>query len=482
MANTYTAESPSITPVARSSEVVTVTDVNGTDYDITFRYGVPAAISGIGSLSDIYDRRLSPAEVNLLQEAAANQRLSSGDPPLPKNASLGARTGAVRVLSASDGKATVAANITTQEARDTSFGIYTVPEYNKNGNTQTYPSYEIDAPEKELVYSDYSDIYSRGKGGTREKIIQSIGLIEATSHEYLLRASKKYNRFKLPVLDTYLQRTFAHVFFVKPSCSIQLSENGLTSQSKTPVNDANFSYMYQHSPELISELTQQSSNNETHFSFVLSNAAQSFSLTDEFIETDSYGKSYLGYDVAFGRHDAPSKTSGEFTISFQDDRDMSIYRLIKLWVSYIAGTYRGLYAPTDYSIENNIMDYGGAVYYILTAEDGETILFWSKYYGVFPTTVPSTQYSWSYGSILHAPTLEIPFKYSFKEDFNVDAITEFNFNAGLAPGSVSNLRYEKTYNEELGTVGKTWTGSPFIETEVVNGITYFKLRFKQVSD
>lgn len=479
MSNTYIAESPVTTPVAQNSEVLTVTDVNGIEHEITFRYGIPAAVSGIGSLTSIYDRKLTGTEINLLQEASANQGTMLGSPPILQNVTTAPRTSVVRVLSASDGKSTVAKNIGIEEFNDFSYGNYNVPDYVMPGNTQTYPSYEIDSPDKEIKYTDYSDIYSREKGGTREKIIQSIGLFEASPQEYIRQSSNKYNRFKFAVPDSVLQRTFAHVFFVKPNCNMQVSENGLINQSKTPVTDANFSYMYQHSPALISELTQHSGNNESHFSFVLSNAAASFSLSDEFIETDAYGKSYLGYDTTFGRHDAPSKTSGEFTITFQDDRDMSIYRLIKLWVSYIAGTYRGSYAPTDYSIENNILDYAGAVYYILTAEDGETILFWSKYYGIFPTTVPSTQYSWSYGSLLSAPTLEIPFKYSYKEDFNADAIIEFNYNAGLSPDITSTIQYEKTYDEELGTVGRAWTGPPFIETEIKNGITSYKLRFKR---
>ena len=151
-----------------------------------------------------------------------------------------------------------------------------------------------------------------------------------------------------------------------------------------------------------------------------------------------------------------------------------------MWVHYISGTFRGRFKAKQQTIDDHIMDYAGAVYYILTAEDGETILFWSKYYGVFPSTIPSTQYSWSHGTLLSNPTMDVTFKFSFKEDFNVDALVEFNKNAHVSDViKKGSLPYINTYNKTLGNVGNTWTGAPFIETYYEDGLTFFKLRFRK---
>ena len=128
----------------------------------------------------------------------------------------------------------------------------------------------------------------------------------------------------------------------------------------------------------------------------------------------------------------------------------------------------------------------------MTAEDGETILFWSKYYGVYPSTIPSNQYSWSAGTLLSHITLDVKFNYSWKEDYNLAAIAEFNYNSRLEDAIQSSdggnsVAMVPTYNKNLGTAGRTWVGAPFIETvyenggeagNYGNGNMVFKLRFR----
>ena len=116
-------------------------------------------------------------------------------------------------------------------------------------------------------------------------------------------------------------------------------------------------------------------------------------MNDEYINTDTYGKTYTGYKVTYGKHDVESKTAGTIDINFNDDAGFHIYQLIRLWVKYISGVYRGEFSPRNDDVFNKVLDYTGAIYYIITAEDGETILFWSKYYGVFPSTIPASA-SW----------------------------------------------------------------------------------------
>ena len=57
------------------------------------------------------------------------------------------------------------------------------------------------------------------------------------------------------------------------------------------------------------------------------------------------------------------------------------------------------------------------------------------------------------------PTIQ--FVYSFKEDYNPKALVEFNTNAGVGSGT---LKYAPTFDKNLGHVGATWVGAPFIET------------------
>lgn len=289
----------------------------------------------------------------------------------------------------------------------------------------------------------------------------------------------KYNRFKVANPDLVLQKAFPHVFFVRPSCNLISSENGGSLLSSLESNEL-FHYTWKSSPSVVKELVKN--NGQKHdFMLSLSNAVSNFSLNEEYINSDSYGRTYTGYKIAYGKHNIDSKTSGEFSVSFNDDRNLHIYQLHRLWVEYISGVYRGQISPTNENILNKILDYVGACYYFLTAEDGETIIFWSKYYGIFPTNVPAGQFSWSEGNVVNERKIDVNYKYSFKEDFNPYSILEFNYNARM---STNASKYVPIYDSALNHVGPTWVGTPFIELvkDTSTGTYVYKLRFCKASN
>lgn len=288
------------------------------------------------------------------------------------------------------------------------------------------------------------------------------------------KMSKMYNRFKMANPNIALQRGYAHVFFVRPKCNIMNSSaTGLIKELR---NSDIFQYAWKSSPDLIRELTIK--NGYKHdFMMSLSNFSNSFSLNDEFIENNTYGTTFTGYKIAYGKNNISSKTAGNFTITYSDDRNFHIYQLHRLWVEYINGVFRGTIVPLVADVFNKILDYTSAVYYILTAEDGETIIFWSKYYGVFPTTIPAGQYSWAAGNIITNPTIDIEYQYSFKEDFNPYTINEFNYNSRVESNGT---KYVPVFDRKLNQVGTTWVGAPFIELHKGDGGIYeYKLRFRE---
>lgn len=285
-----------------------------------------------------------------------------------------------------------------------------------------------------------------------------------------------YNRFKVANPNAPLQKGFAHVFFVRPDCNL-IDETGKKLIEDLTEHEL-FKYAWNHTPELLQELVQKNGKQNHDFMFSISNASASFSPNDEYINTDSYGKTFTGYRIAYGKNNTESKTAGTFNITFRDDRNLHIYQLHRLWVEYINGVYRGQLAPKKKYIFDKILDYATSCYYIVTAEDGETIIFWTKYYGVFPTTIPVGQYSWAEGNIINQTSLDISYQYSFKEDFNPYSLTELNYNSRI---SSSGINYIPVFDKNLGHVGRTWVGAPFIElieSKGTNNPYMFKLRFK----
>ena len=297
--------------------------------------------------------------------------------------------------------------------------------------------------------------------------------------------TQAYNKYKVPNPNDQLAKTFSHVFFVRPDCNIYASNSSASSEAPelTPSlsNLSEFFYANKHSPDILRQLTQSGSNYEHEFALFLSNKARSMQISDEYIVTDTYGDALTGYKVAYGKHNVESRTANKFTVHYIDDRDLNVYNLHKLWIDYISYVYRGKVWPKMEYIMNKVLDYPTCVYYIVCAEDGETIIFWSKYWGVFPTNAPSSAYSWNADNPggITKPEIDIDYQFSWKEDFNPLSLVEFNQHGKV--GNNGNFTYVPSYQSQVGGTGYTFTGTPFVETYKGNrDVPYtFKLRFRK---
>lgn len=290
----------------------------------------------------------------------------------------------------------------------------------------------------------------------------------------------EYNRFKIANPDDTLSKGFMHIFFLRPDLNI-LQNDKLTEQCK---NNPLISTMWKKKPDLLKQLVL--ANGMSHdYMYLLSNRVNGFNLVDSGLDTESYGKSIGAYTVKFARR-KDSELGGTIDLNFTDTRDLDIINLHKIWLDYAANVYRGIWSPKLAYINAREIDYATAIYVIVTAEDGETILFWSKYYGVFPVNVPYNALSWSANSVVSKPDLGITYDYAWKEDYNPAILTELNINT-FRRQHPKTQKYIPIFDEKTGHSGYTWTGAPFVESvsfkgnnvDPTNGSKYvLKLRFK----
>ena len=299
--------------------------------------------------------------------------------------------------------------------------------------------------------------------------------------DLIQKYSKNYNKFKLLNANDLLAHSFAHVFFVRPDCNLLAgsSSAGLKLANKVDTY-SEFYYALRHAPFLLQELVQTEAGLSHELALYLSNKADSFEVSDEYITSGTYGESCTGYKIPYGKTNIESQVGGKFSIMYHDDRDLHIYHLHRLWTNYISYVYRGKLNPKENYILNKVLDYPTCVYYILTAEDGETIIFWSKYWGVFPLEAPSSGFSYNKDNAggVSNPELKIEYQYAWKEYFNPLYLIEFNTHTQRLP-----FTYVPSFqNVKVGT-GYTWAGPPFIETlNNPNGLDVpytFKLRFRK---
>ena len=282
----------------------------------------------------------------------------------------------------------------------------------------------------------------------------------------------KFNRFKIAYPQLSLSKTFSHIFFTRPNLNIY-TNNKLTTLQPKLESDATFYYLHKNNPTLLRSLTKDFNSNHD-FNPFLSNVAESFELADEYIDTMEYGETLTGYKIKYGKNNIKSKTAGTISIMFTDDDQYRVYKIHKAWVDYISKVYRGEISPTRENIKKRVLDYAASIYYFVCGPDGETVLFWSKYTGVFPTVIPSAASAWSKGKILSQPEFSISYDYAWKEDFNPLSLAEFNLNGNKQNSYI----YAKTYEDTVLSTGRTFMEAPFVESVGDSNNYEFKLKFR----
>lgn len=321
-------------------------------------------------------------------------------------------------------------------------------------NSSTYTASKL---QNDMQYIYYNLDISYGGGGFYS------GLMPQIFHNF--------NRYGVEFVDRQLPKTFPHVFFTRPDLNIVKSDGTLTQQAKS---DDLYNYVWTNNANIVKSLTQFYTTKHQFNTFIHNNA-KSFEVSDEFIKPTEHGETLTGNKIQYGKSDIESRSAGEFSISYVDDANLNVYKMHKLWVDYISKVYRGHFYPRDPYKFNKTLDYTCAAYYILCGPDGETILFWSKYYGVFPTNIPSSTLSWSKGNVLGNPEMSINYSYSFKEDFDPIALAEFN---ELCATKASSSKARINYDGNHASMGSTLVGAPYIDSVKVGGRKFFKLKWR----
>lgn len=283
-----------------------------------------------------------------------------------------------------------------------------------------------------------------------------------------------FDRFRnAGLVDFKLHKAFPRVFFTRPD--LNLFEEGVVSNPNArftlPSNlnaevgsDSWFYHTYKTDPHLIASLTTAFTSMHA-FNPFLSNYASSFDISDERLETVEHGETYTGWKVKYARHNIGSKTAGNFSISYDETNKTEVYKIHKAWVDYMAKVYRGEFRAKQRYITEKRLDYACSVYYFVCGEDGETVLFWSKYIGVFPVSVPSSQFAWSKNDIIKHPENTVEYEYSWKEDCEYASLVDFNFNAGGTATIDPNFPALSIYSPERCGVGRSYALRPFVTIE-----------------
>ncbi len=296
---------------------------------------------------------------------------------------------------------------------------------------------------------------------TRQRILSEIGWDSYNQVE-------KLNRFKIVHPDHVFEHTVGYIFMTKPDLNIFKSHNELNTEFK---NRYEFTDMTTNQSDInILKQLQLSAATDNGFINMITNSAENFDTSDDVLKTDETAAAFMGWTVVYGGTSVESRKADTLSISYTDDRAINLYKLHSTWIEYINLVKRGFIHSKSKYIYNRILDYASSLFYFLVGEDGEKIIYASKYTGVFPTNIPNSAFSWARGDS-NSPKYTISYQYNFKEDMKLSVIcSDFN-NIALTYGKKGNG--ELIRNPKTGRTGTHWLSNAKIVTDGKN----FRLQF-----
>lgn len=228
-----------------------------------------------------------------------------------------------------------------------------------------------------------------------------------------------------------LSTTREFLFFTKPDLHIfDRSEvtGGIYGGSRKLNPDLeNIPYwmeLYRARPKTI-EALQLSSNRIDNFNHLLQNQVASNleipGLTATTIDTPTnmhgVGFSYRGTSEA-------SDDGFEFSLEFKDTKWLDVYHFFKSYEEYETLKHHGSIRPARWYIENKVLHDQFAIYKFLVDEDMETIIYYAKFYGVMPKSLPRDVFSSP--NFDNGITYSIDFKAAFFDDMRPEILDDFN--------------------------------------------------------
>lgn len=247
----------------------------------------------------------------------------------------------------------------------------------------------------------------------------------------------KFNRFGIK--DPFNAPTGhkEYLFFTKPDLHLVHHESGELNSEL--INYPYFIELRERYPGIITQLQLNNGiRKDGPFMAVLSNSVKnSLELPEISADTIDTAANIYGTSYNYRGWGYKSDEKVEFTLEFEDTKYLEIYNLIKAYEEYERLKHLGLVTPPNiendpvvngkcfsYYIRNKILHDQFSVYKFIVEDDGETIMYYAKLWGVFFKNVPRDTFSdlKEDGGLTYA----VQFEAAFVDDMNPTILSDFN--------------------------------------------------------
>lgn len=316
-------------------------------------------------------------------------------------------------------------------------------------------------PEPKIYLTDILDTLNANGIQTRQQIDQNW--------------CKKFSRFGY--LDPYYTSTVTreYVFFTK--MDLHLFEPNTQTLNPEIANNPFFINCYNNHRDSMNQLQLSTSyvTDYSPFCNMLSNSIISrLDLQDISIDSIETAANISGIKMEYPLATTTSNNLYEFSLEFEDTKFLDVYMIFRIWYEYELLKKQGLVTPPKQSyIVNKILHDQMSAYKIVLGEDFETIIHWTKFWGVYPTNIPRS----TFGDMANE-SIKIPmsFKCQFVEDMDPNILSDFN---ALVSTQLTKYKTDiPMYNKGKSMINGKWCNVPYIKQDTLNNRKVYKLKWR----
>lgn len=306
------------------------------------------------------------------------------------------------------------------------------------------------------------------------KYIKANGLGLGAARVTQTEKYEKFARYERLDPHNWLGATREYIFFTAPD--LQVYNNNLENRSRL------FKEAFKRYPDVVSSLTFTEGR---PFVNLLSNYKRSNVDLPDINASNDYetSKNILGSSIFYRGTSYESDENAEFSVEFEDTKYLEVYMWFRLYDEYERMKHYGLITNiNDKYVTGKILHDQMSMFKFIVGSDGESIIHYSKYYGVYPKNVPRSTFS----DLPMDGNLKftINFKASFVEDMDSNIIDDFNEIVERIPRGNAELGgYMAEYNGWSGEYmqrpyieypGTTSTSTANVNTKInnPNSVTY----------
>lgn len=238
------------------------------------------------------------------------------------------------------------------------------------------------------------------------------------------------------------------IFMTTPGMNIYESDNKVFQD--LIMFDPVFGFLNDTDPYILQQLQYHGVGGGTTSPFIklVTNRFKGTTLRDFIMRNEENYENYYGWKQILPAGDSENFSAQEsFIINFSETKNLDILKIFYAWMRYIEAVRMGYHEPSQLTRDNRILDFTSSIYLFLLDFDMQTILYFAKYTGVYPNTVPFGNIIMSDIASTKAPLdPAVVFSYQHKEEFNPQIIYDFNM--------ISN-RTDKIFTFNKGNLLKT---------------------------